>query len=298
VCRRDNLTQAEAIECITAVLTRPPRGCEIEEAVIKAYNHSCGRHTSPGSKAPYDEEKLKAVTAKQPDFSADSYIARSPVDVAEIAAASFLQQLFEPGERVLVFNDYKSQGQILWKCPDPEEVFDPDALAHISKPPSGNGGWFLSNPVTGEWLSLDRCKSKRNPEGRTRRSEENLTSCRYLLLESDKAPTDLWLRALAQLPLPIVSVVTSGGESVHALVRVDASDQDEWLSVKNLIARVVGPLGACHGSLTLVRLTRLPGCWRSGTGGFQKALFLNPKADGTPIASLPERTPTQPEPQQ
>ena len=64
--------------------------------------------------------------------------------------------------------------------------------------------WFLANSVDGElhW----------NPrEGKiSRRSAESITSWRYVVIESDSADPQTWLRALVQFPLPIAAVYTSG----------------------------------------------------------------------------------------
>ena len=86
----------------------------------------------------------------------------------------------------------------------------------------------------------------------------------YLVLESDEAPADMWLRALVQLPLPIVAAYTSGGRSIHALVRVNAESKAEWDGVRDDLVPIVCPLGADAGALSAVRLSRLPGCLRHG----------------------------------
>ncbi len=85
-------------------------------------------------------------------------------------------------------------------------------------------------------MYLERLIKDSNPDGETYRAEENITNFRYLLLESDVAPADLWLRALVHLPLPIVSIVSSGGRSFHALVRVAANSSEDWKKLKARLA--------------------------------------------------------------
>jgi hypothetical protein len=63
----------------------------------------------------------------------------------------------------------------------------------------------------------------------------SVTSWRYLLLESDHAPKHLWLPMLVQLQLPIVAIYTSGGNSVHALARVDQPSKAAWDAYCDLI---------------------------------------------------------------
>jgi hypothetical protein len=135
---------------------------------------------------------------------------------------------------------------------------------------------------------LERLKSKTNPEGRTRRAQECVTAFRFALLESDQADMAHWLAALAQLPLPIVSIVTSGGSSIHALVLVNAESKAAWDErIRGELLAPLARLGADAAALTAVRLTRLPFIHR-GTR-LQELLFLNPSPASSPIATLTPR---------
>jgi hypothetical protein len=185
-----------------------------------------------------------------------------------------------------VFDVFKSQGCDAWAHPG--RTGNLASLNYLQK--DRFGAWFLAAPVTGEWIELDRLKSEYNPTGRTRRAEENVTAFRYAVIESDRAPRDLWLRALVQLPLPISSITDSGDCSIHALIRVDASDKNEWdRIVREELAPLVVPVGADLGAMTAVRLTRLPNCIRGQTGRMQELLYLDPDPDGEPIISKPLR---------
>ena len=142
---------------------------------------------------------------------------------------------------------------------------------------ASDGVWFLSNPCDGQWRKIPRLISEHNPTGRTRRAEENLTDFRHLLIESDSVDPGLWLAALVQIPLPILSVVASGKRSIHALIRTDCHTPGQWEALvegkwKSRLVR----LGACRSSTSAVRLTRLPCCRRESENAEQKLLFLNP----------------------
>jgi hypothetical protein len=113
------------------------------------------------------------------------------------------------------------------------------------------------------------------------RSEESITAFRYAVLESDCQPVEQWLRILVQLPLPIVSITSSGGKSLHALVEINASTKADWDKLIGAIKPRLINLGADPGALTAVRLTRLPNCYRGER--LQQLLYLEPTPRGNPI---------------
>jgi hypothetical protein len=131
--------------------------------------------------------------------------------------------------------------------------------------------YFLSNPVTGTEI-----------DGSWRK-QANVTAWRYGVIETDRAPLDLWLRMLVQIPLPIAAIYTSGKRSVHCLFRVDAETKDDWDVKAASIKRQLVPVGACAGTFSAVRLSRLPGCVREETGNLQKLLYLNPNPEPKPL---------------
>ena len=172
-----------------------------------------------------------------------------------------------------MFADQNSQGQ--WEWTNPGEDFDPDALRG-SRRGNPEGVWFLSNPVNGRWTLNDRGR-------KSRRSRQNVTSFRHMVVESDKVSADLWLAVLVQLPLSIVAIYTSGGRSIHALIRLNATSKEQWDERADLLKPSLITLGADEKAMSAVRLTRLPGCERVETGQMQRLLYLNPSSDGTPI---------------
>lgn len=225
----------------------------------------------PRPRLVYEPEMLRRIAG---DFAASvdlPWLAnRSEVDPAGVEAGEFLSRLYnaEAGERVIVFSEYKSQGQAVWPTQ--------------SIPTSGKDGvWFLAQPVDG--------KLRPNPRlGKmSRRSEESVLAWRWMVLESDEAPVRLWLGALARVVPRIAAITTSGGRSVHALVRVDAATKREWDEIKREVLGLVAA-GADQGALSAVRLTRLPGCWRGEKE--QKLLYFAPSAPALTIAEmLPRR---------
>jgi len=193
--------------------------------------------------------------------------AASPVGPATLTSEQFLSALYEPGEKVVLFSIFQSQGQ----C-----VFEVGAKKNDPIPAGTEGVWFLSNPVDGKFYSNPRQENRPS-----RRSEESITSWRYMVLENDEADTNDWLSCLVQLPLKIAAIYKSGGKSIHALVRLDAISKADWDAKCDQMKPVLVTLGADPGALTAVRLTRLPGAMRGDKP--QKLLFLNPSPNGIPL---------------
>jgi hypothetical protein len=196
----------------------------------------------------------------------------SPVPVDGLGSGDFLRWLYPvgSGERVLIFSDMRSQGQLVWEA-------DGRHGGHGEGLPAGpDGVWFLAQPVDGEFHANPRLGGKRS-----RRSEESVVAWRYVVLESDEAEAGDWLRCLIQMPLRIVSICESGGRSIHALVRLDAESKQDWDTKVRAIKPVLVTLGADPGALSAVRLTRLPQAMRGER--VQRLVYLNPAPDGAAI---------------
>jgi hypothetical protein len=181
---------------------------------------------------------------------------RSEVDPAECDSNRFLRMMFRDGERVIIFNNQHTQGQAVWPVDGIPEV-------------AAEGMWFLIQPVDGRYHDNPRTG---NP---SRRSEEAVKSWRYLLLESDEAAAGDWLGALAGLRAEIAAIYSSGGRSVHSLVKVDCASKKEWDRRRaNLLGTRLVVLGLDERAVTGVRLSRLPQQPRPEKRGYQKLLYV------------------------
>jgi hypothetical protein len=273
---RNEIEEDEIIDLVTEWMTRPPQPSEIENTIRRATQGAAPRGEYIPKFLP-DPIGVKRLTAKGPT-SFDEIKALSPIDPDWVSATGALRALFGPSEKTLIFTNERSQGQLVWSHETPQEQLD-NVLQH-----NQNGAWFLMNPVTGLYQKIERLGKA------SRRSEENTTSFKYLLIESDNIEINLWLTILKQLPLRISSITLSGNSSAHALIQVGATNKEEWTRTARDIAAMVVPLGACPGSLTAVRLTRLPKTTRKDNGREQSLLFLNPKPSLLPLELLPKRT--------
>jgi hypothetical protein len=261
-----------------------PHGCLINAVGFRPSKVFRAYHKIEPPKSPKFERttlsKFAGELAREVDLL--WLAARSAEDPCVVTSARFLELLYRSPkkelftqagqayrqEKVLIFTDNKSQGDALWPT---DEI--PQRGPH--------GVWFLAQPVDGEYHP--------NPRQGTmsRRSEEAVTSWRYFVIESDKANLKQWLGAIVQFPLRIAAIYSSGGRSVHALVKIDARTKMEWDGERDALKSGLVILGADAGAMSAVRLTRLPGCWRGRL--LQKLLFINPDPPMRPICELAPR---------
>jgi hypothetical protein len=216
----------------------------------------------PEPPAKYDAEALKR--AQRPDWRVDVdwLRARSPRDPRDVSATDFLEAVYEPGDKVMVFTDLRSQGNFIHWVGKGSFVLGktPDVTARPARLPDGapQGMWFLIQPHDGRWYAVP---------GKTtlsRRSQRSVLSWRYMLLESDHAPQWQWLNAICQMHLPIVAIVTSGNQGAHVLVQVDAASKAEWDAMRKSVLPTLACLGTDPDALKGLVYMRLPGAFREG----------------------------------
>lgn len=285
---------AHKVDSVLAVGSKYPPGYILKERSTATPPPADG--VAPEPTAPASPRIPTYDAAKAEDYARgcrcpitlDLLAKRSPVAIqapqtqGTATAEQFLESLYRPGEHVLVFTNFKSQGDFLWTVGKGGARLARQRQVEPvpSKLPSGGheGVWFLTQPVTGEWTIQTAGGESRWG----RRHGGCVTSWRYLLLESDAAPESVWLRCLVQLPIDITALYTSGGRSVHALVRVDAGSKAEYDGCRDVVRRVLPVLGADPAATTGVRLSRLPGCRRGDR--LQRLVWLDPDPPaGVPI---------------
>ena len=237
---------------------------KLGSALPSSWRSSWDGPRTPKEKPTFDAAKLAEVAGRVGEAITPAWLAaRSPVSVANFTPQDFLASIYHPGERVLIFvGRNETQGTALW----PGEHF---RTSHEC------GVWFQAQPVDGLW------RAKRVGTGRSRRNADCVTSFRFMVVESDVAEPDLWLKALVQMRLPITAIYHSGGRSIHALVRIDAQNREQWEAKVFPLKAGLIQLGADPASLTSVRLTRLPNAHR-GTRK-QELFYLNPNPISEPI---------------
>jgi hypothetical protein len=113
-------------------------------------------------------------------------------------------------------------------------------------------------------------------------ADANVTAFRFALVESDTLSLDLQLALFARLPVPVAAILSSGGCSYHAWVRVDAENLGEYRQTVSRLLGLVARFGVDEKNKNPSRLSRLPGAKRvigAAGDGIQRLLYLNPEPE-------------------
>lgn len=240
-------------------------------------------------KVKFDQEKL--AKAQRPEWKCDfAWLAeRSACDPATVRCGDFIDGLFGNDEKAMVFTSMRSLGDYMrWRGAWFALGKNPQQKAQrVKEGPKGSreGCVMLIQPVDGQWHPVSGTTRL------SRRTMQSVTAWRHMLWESDEAPHDQWLNVLAQVRMPIVAITTSGGRSLHALVRVDATSYDDFTRTRTAAREAMTLLGFDPQSLSNpTAAMRLPNTWREGkmkAGQFepfpngarrQRLIYWNPHA--------------------
>ena len=115
------------------------------------------------------------------------------------------------------------------------------------------GAWIRFNPLDGKGVKND-----------------NVTDFRYALVESDSMELGKQYALFKELELPIAALVHSGKKSLHAIVKVDARDYQEYRKRVDYIYQICKKNGLDIDTQNRnpSRLSRMPGIMRNGKKQF------------------------------
>jgi len=172
----------------------------------------------------------------------------------------YLQALFQPDEYISWVTEAKQDDDGKWKpagkgcywktCAEVLKSLEkhPDDIgATIGDYSTEAGAWIRFNPVNGEGVN-----------------NSNVVAYRFALVESDTMALDAQYRMYRKLNLPIATMVTSGGKSIHAIVHIDAANAAEYRDRVEMLYTILANKGMVVDmqNKNPSRLSRLPGCIR------------------------------------
>lgn len=174
----------------------------------------------------------------------------------------YLETLFEPNEKVgYVTNDVWQDTEGKWM--PSKGVFDrtaEDLITSLKKHPDDLGA------TIGDWKEECGAWIRFNPVDGVGVKNENITRFTYALVESDDMPISEQDAIYRKLELPIATLTHSAGKSLHAIVRVDAKDYEEYRKRVDFLYDFLEKNGlkVDKQNRNPSRLSRMPGVARNG----------------------------------
>ena len=189
---------------------------------------------------------------------------------------TYLELLFDADDRVgYVTNDVWQDAEGKW-LPS-KGVYDRTAgelIASLKKHPDDLGATIGDwKPQVGAWIRF-------NPLDGDGVKNENITKFRFALVESDTLPVAEQDIVFRKLELPIAALVHSGGKSLHAIVRVDAENYDEYRKRVEFLYDFLEKNGVSidKQNRNPSRLSRMPGVTRNGNRQYLVATNIGRKS--------------------
>lgn len=177
---------------------------------------------------------------------------------------TYLETLFEASENVgYVTRSYKKEDRNVPTA----GAYDRTAgkLIELLNKCNGDIGSVLGDydPEVGAWIRF-------NPLDGKGCKNENVTDFRYALVESDSMELEKQNAIIHELELPVACLVHSGKKSIHAIVRIDAIDYNEYRKRVDYLYSVCKKNGLEIDTQNRnpSRLSRMPGVMRAGRKQF------------------------------
>ena len=176
----------------------------------------------------------------------------------------YLETLFEASENVgYVTDSWEKDGKYLPTKGNCDRTAG--ELIQLLNQCKGDMGSVIGDckPEVGAWIRF-------NPLDGKGVKNENVTEFKYALVESDIMDIDQQNAIIRELELPVACLVHSGGKSIHAIVRIDASNYDEYRKRVDYLYAVCAKNGLKVDTQNRnpSRLSRMPGVIRKGNKQF------------------------------
>ncbi len=173
---------------------------------------------------------------------------------------AYLKTLFKEGDKInFVADAVWKEDQEKWTPGNRGFTYDYDYVMRQLE-----GGEIKNllgdyNQQAGVWMRI-------NPMDGKGVNNSNATAWRHVLVESDSMDLEKQIETYKLLELPIAALVLSGKKSVHAIVKVDAKDEEEY---KKRVRKIFDECRAAGIDIdkqnkNCARLSRCPGVIRDG----------------------------------
>lgn len=245
--------------------------------------NSSARTFAPLQRSKPQPEKPKRTHLEQVDWwlggitmTTEQLSQSSPLaipDSPKESAILFFEMLYSETDSVNIVCEFTQDGEKANPSGPGKTMLRNDWVNYLQK----NG---VPSKKAGAWVRMNPC----NPEGSGKGgaiTDSDTAINRFVLLESDSIPLDNQIALLTKLKLPLACVLSSGGKSIHAWVRIEAVDAQQYKVFTNRILTALAPFGIDQSNKNSSRLSRLVGAVRqiqAAGDGVQRLLYLNPKS--------------------
>lgn len=292
IAARAGIPKAQAVMDITAAMTRAPNpGSEVINAVEKAYAEvepiGLG-HGTRSTTTVYHAAPVRTDKPKPSPLAARRYIAMGDgVDEMDWLGISPVTLDWEPGRRdaVAVLETlYNPQEHVF--CGGAYDTAVAPAAEWIRRFNEGTAlpPHIIPNPMDGQAHETKQMDPETKKPKLSFRCDGAVMGFRFAVAEFDDIPAAeqlaFWWGFRMDCPsLRIAALISSGGKSVHAWLRVDARNREEWEAEveRGLFAELLVPLGCDPACRNESRLSRLPGHYRAEKTNWQRLLYLDPR---------------------
>jgi RecA-family ATPase len=171
----------------------------------------------------------------------------------ECTIAEFLDRIFEPGETVclgLEFTYWDEEGR--WTPRNSGSFGTIERFKEILK-----SGLNPFDPKAGAYIRINPIK-KDNYSG----DDSSVSAFRHVLVEFDsRTKLEQW-HVYKESRLPIACVIDSGGKSLHAWIKVDAVNLEQYKERQEMVYEYLADYMDDKGNKNPARFSRLPGVQR------------------------------------
>ena len=252
-----------------------PRYCPGEcERKWKSF-HGCGTPVTGGTIVQMAKDR--GWTPSVPSINQGSIGTKyTSVPAPEMSPAeeliTYLEHIFESNDHVAyVTNDVWQDKDGKWL--PAKGIWDRTAgelISELKKHPNDIGA------VLGDWKEAAGAWIRFNAVDGNGIKNTNITRFKYALIESDTMTVEEQYEVFHQLELPITCLVHSGGKSLHAIVRIDAKDINEYHQRVNYLYKFLKDRGidVDQQNRNPSRLSRMPGVTRNGNRQYLVAVNM------------------------
>lgn len=215
---------------------------------------------------------------------------KSPITIPNDPTEQFLlalAKLYDPGDFIELIAGVKAGGQQKAAPMGNKLRYTASQLGELSKVDFYDA--LLGSGRCGTYMRINPIEGTRSGSGMNGcTTDADVFAHRFCLVEHDHLPKETQATLLAGLPLPIAAIVDSGGQSLHAWVKIGATSGGPFAEEVRRLYKFLGLLGFDTSNTNPSRLTRAPGFARleePDNPQKQSLLYLNPLPANAPILS-------------